>query len=699
MARSSSLRGLAVSRWLLLSLVLVAGLAHGQQEWTGTTPSGAHYRIAVPAGWQAGGPLVLAQHGFDFDADPSDPGLGALRDVALAEGYAIAASSFSQRGWAVFRAIDDNRELVAAFSARAGAPGEVIPFGGSLGGLIALKIAEAEGFPPIRGVYALCPAAAGSRLWDHAIDLRLAYDVVCANAGDLPDGAEPLSWAYDLADIPDNVDDLLDQAELLPTLVPLNQCTGINLPPSLRSADKRRRLAQLMQVAGTTDEDFFLTNMAYATYAMSELVRAPDKLGGRNPFTTAGVSYPDPAVNAGIARITGDPIAARQLRWYSDFRGDTAAKIVSLHTSRDQLVIPANQDVLRTRVPATRLASVIVNESAPSHCGFTEAEGRAGWEALRAWLADAAAQPVATGLQARCESLRATGVEGPCRFDADAVVPTLDSRIAPRPAATAPAVDARWSGQWYDPARSGEGVHLEILPGDRALATFFTYPPSGSGEKQAWLAGTGRVVGNGIAFDHIVRPRMLRTADGGEAFAHVPWGTLWFEFGDCTTGRMRWEGPQGWGNGEAGLGRLTALEGLGCGPAGVVPAQASGSWYDPAFFGSGFVFERLDAARTAVLWFTPGTAGEGQAWMSGLVTGDTATGVTGQVLQRTEGTHFGAAFNAADVRRMPAMQVSLRAGCGAVGSARYVTDPVLPGSGIDLDLQRITRPFGIPDCP
>lgn len=688
-----------MSRCLLCLFVCMSALAHAQQEWTGTTPSGAHYRIAVPVGWQAGGPLVLSQHGFDFDADPSDPGLGSLRDVALAEGYAIAASSFSQRGWAVFRAIEDNRELVAAFTARAGAPGEVIPFGGSLGGLIALKIAEAEGFPPIRGVYALCPAAAGSRLWDHAIDLRLAYDVVCADAGDLPEGSAPLSWAYDLDDIPDNVDDLLDQAELLPTLVPLNQCTGISLPPSLRSADKRRRLAQLMQVAGTTDEDFFLTNMAYATYAMSELVRAPDKLGGRNPFTTAGVTYPDPLIDAAIERVVADPIAARQLRWYSDFRGDTTAKIVSLHTSRDELVIPANQDVLRTRVPPARLASVIVAEAAPSHCGFTDAEGLAGWEALRAWLADASAQPVATSLQARCEALLATGEDGPCRFDADAVVPTLDSRIAPRPPSTAPALDGRWSGQWYDPARSGEGLLLEILPNQRALATFFTYAPEGSGEKQAWLTGTGRIVGNGIAFDRVAQPRMLRGANGGEQFAHVPWGTLWLDFDDCASGKMRWEGPEGWGSGDVSLRRLSALDGLGCDAQGVAPAQASGSWYDPAVYGSGFVLERLDAARTAVLWFTPGDAGRGQAWMSGIVAGDLAAGVADQVLYRTEGTHFGSAFDAGDVRRVPAMQLDLRAGCGVTGSADYTTEPALPGSGIALELRRITRPLGIPDCP
>lgn len=679
--------------------LLAAPLAHAQQEYTGTTPSGARYRIAVPAGWQAGGPLVLYLHGFDFDARPSTPGLGPLREIALAEGYAIAASSYSQRGWAVFRAIEDNRELVETFRTRVGAPGTLIPFGGSLGGLLALKIAEADGFPPVPGVLALCPAAAGSRLWDHAIDLRLAYEVVCAGAGDLPDGSAPLDWAYDLADIPDRVVDLADQIELLPTLLPLNQCTGISLPPSLRSEDKRRRLAWLMQVAGTTDEDFFLTNMAYATYALSELVRAADKLGGRNPFTTAGVAYADPRIDAGIRRIGGDAIAARQMRWHSDFRGEIgAARIVSLHTSRDELVTPANQGELRARVPPAQLASVMVAESAPSHCGFSDAEGRAGWEALREWIADADRQPDAVSLQARCEAMQVDGEAGPCRFDGTLPVPRMDERVPPRPPGAAPAVDGHWTGQWYDPSRSGEGVLLEVLPGQRALATFFTYPPAGVPGKQAWLSALGRVVDSGVVLDRVVRPRMVRDADGSERFEQTAWGSLWLEFADCSTGRLRWEGPPGWGEGESPLTRLTALEGLGCGAAGAVPVQASGSWYAPQVYGSGFALERLDGVRTAISWFTPGTPEGGQAWMGGILEGDLAAGIDAQWLYRTEGTRFGQAFNAADVRRIPAMQLDLRAGCGTTGMAAYVSEPALPGSGIVLELQRITRPLGVPDC-
>ena len=131
--------------------------------------------------------------------------------------------------------------------------------------------------------------------------------------------------------------------------------------------------------------------MGYATYALSDLVRAPDKLNGLNPFSTIGVDYGDATLNAEIARISPEPFGQLYFRWSSDFRGrvSPSTKVISIQTSRDQLVIPANQDVLRHTLPASQLTSALVNESSPTHCGFTLAEGVAGWEALRAWVAGA----------------------------------------------------------------------------------------------------------------------------------------------------------------------------------------------------------------------------------------------------------------------------------------------------------------------
>lgn len=425
--------------WSLCVVLMLAcaGEAQATQEYTGVAPSGAWYHIVVPDGWHAGDALVLYQHGLDFSDADDAPGLGPLKSVMLDEGYAVAASSFRQRGWALFTAIDDNRELLSLFEQFAGTPGEIVPFGGSLGGLIALKLAEASGFPPVRGSYALCPAAAGARIWDTAIDARLAYDVVCHDAGELPTGSQPLPWALDLDDIPDNLDDFSDQVLAAQALIPLSQCTGISLPPYLRNGAMQRRLAQLMDFLHIDDEDFLLTNYAYAIYVMSDLVRAPDKLDGRNPFTTVGVDYgSDPAIDAGIARIAADPDAAAQLHEVSDFGGQIGdAKILSMHTSRDELVIPGNQDFVRSVVPATQLTSAIVDEDSPTHCGFTDAEGLAGWEALRAWK-DGAPKPSVADLQVACETLAASGeIDGPCRFDADADIVPFDDIVRPRPAA------------------------------------------------------------------------------------------------------------------------------------------------------------------------------------------------------------------------------------------------------------------------
>jgi len=421
--------------WLLL--LLLAGAASARED-TGQFESGAWYRIEAPDGWRAGDALVLYQHGLDFTPPEGPPGLGPLRELMLAEGYAVAATGFRRRGWALFDAVEDNLDLLGRFSQTFGAPGQLLVFGGSMGGLIALRLAEAEAMPPVAGAYALCPAAAGSRLWDAAIDLRLAFDVVCADTGaqDLPLGSEPLEWALDLDQIPVDLGDLSDKVRVLGTLLALNRCTGVNLPPTLRSGSMQRRLDALMRFARIDDEDFLVMQVAYAIYVLSALVRAPDALAGRNPFTTFGVDYGDePAVQAGIARIVADADAAARLRESSDFHGAVGAtKIVSLHTSRDELVVAANQEFVR-RAPEAQVASVIVDEDEPTHCGFSEAEGVAGWESLRGWLLGQA-KPDADSLQQSCGQLVASGqVDGPCRFDPAPRLMPFDSIVRPRDAA------------------------------------------------------------------------------------------------------------------------------------------------------------------------------------------------------------------------------------------------------------------------
>ncbi|MEP6484718.1 MAG: hypothetical protein ABJB01_09720 [Rudaea sp.] len=671
--------------------------ARAETDYSGTTPSGAYYRIAVPDGWKTGDVLVLYQHGLSFDDPGPNPDLGPLKDLQLQEGYAIAASSYRQRSWALFTAADDNAELLTTFKQLVGTPSAIIPFGASLGGLVSLKLAEDSRFAPVPGVYSACPPAAGSRAWDQAIDLRLAYDVVCKNAGELPTGDQPYPWAYDLDDIPNDLSDLEDKAQLLQTLLPVNQCTGIDLPAQIRNGAMKRRLAELMNLGHITDEDFFVTNLGYATYALSDLVRAPDKLNTSNPFSTIGVDYNDDVINAGIARIQADPFASLYFKWSSDFRGrvDPRTKIISIHTSQDQLVIPANQDVLRRALPSSQLTSAIVTESSPTHCGFSLAEGVAGWEALRAWVAGTP-QPRVADLQAGCNAAIGAGAEGPCRYDPNATVPTFDSQVRPRQPITAAPVDARYSGQWYDPQRSGEGIGLEILPGNKAVVYFFTYPPAGATNAQTWMVGVGDVIDNGIEFADVQLPSLDAS---GHIQAHH-WGRIGLTFNDCNSGAMRWDGPENWGSLAVPLVRLASPEGLGCGVQGGSPPRAkaaTGSWDDPTYSGRGFLFEQLSSQSIATLWFGFDANGA-QSWVGGILNANADGSFSGPVA-RTFGTHFGPDFDRAAVHRVINGTLTTSPFSCTTTTSQFQAQPgetaVIPPS---LALRRITTPLGMPAC-
>lgn len=377
------------------------------------------------------------------------------------------------------------------------------------------------------------------------------------------------------------------------------------------------------------------------------------------------------------------------------------AKIVSLQTSRDELVIPANQTVLRERVPATQLTSAIVAEDEPSHCGFADGEGLAGWEALRAWMAGAAPQPDAVSLQVACETLAANGIGDTCRFDADAQdVPAFDSLVPPRPPSAAAPIDAHYSGEWYDPARSGEGIVLEILDDERAAVYFFTYPPTGMPGEQAWLYGVGTITADGIAFDDLRRPQRVVDESGATVTQQTRWGRLWLSFDDCLNGHMRWEGPDDWGRMEVPLKRLTTLEGLGCTAEPAGAAADSGIWYDPAFAAnSGFVVEQTAPGRDVMFWFDPGSVDGGQRWMIGITDG-TVTADAPLTLLRGVGPRFGADFDPAAFTTEPGMVLSdLQLGCDDSGLAelRFVEGDAVQDP-VQLDLRRLTRPAGVAGC-
>ncbi|MDH3521052.1 MAG: hypothetical protein OEM49_11405 [Myxococcales bacterium] len=406
---------------LFACLSILPGMARSVTELTGFS-GGAFFRIVVPdetdpVPWN--GNLVLWNHGFSLSPIGPVSDLGPLAALQLSQGYAVAASSYKQTGWAVFQTNNDLRAMVDVFRANFGEPAEIIVTGASLGGIVTVAAVEKGDLGNVTGAMTLCGAVGGSRNWDGGTDVRLTYDALCADVPGafLPGGAEGLPADFDLIQ--------------LRLVLAVNACFGVPFGTS----DPQQALVRFGRYLNSTQlpPSFVLTDMGFATSGLQNLVHGRGKLNGKVGVTNVGVTYRDPGIDATIERVTPNPGAANRLaRNYTPSGAVGDVKIVSLHTDKDGLVIVENESEFASVVPASNLTTAIAIESGPSHCGFTQGEVVASWESLRGWVGGGS-QPSAASIQGTCLFLEANGlVQGPCRVDPGFVIPDMDGRIPPR---------------------------------------------------------------------------------------------------------------------------------------------------------------------------------------------------------------------------------------------------------------------------
>ncbi len=134
-------------------------------------------------------------------------------------------------------------------------------------------------------------------------------------------------------------------------------------------------------------------------------------------------------------------------------------------------------------------------------------------------------------------------------------------------------IDATFTGSWYDPDQSGQGLFVEILPDHRATAYWFTFDPAGA--QQAWIAGTGTYAGNAITFESVTMPsggRWIPNFDASRILDN-PWGTMTLTFDGFGSGKVEFSSILGYGTGSMKLSRLTR-------PAGIstTTVTAKGQW-------------------------------------------------------------------------------------------------------------------------
>lgn len=417
--------------------------------WHGQTRSGAYYTIVIPENWDASDGLVFWNHGFQsfltgFETaelldllDPSwkgyytgavqaEPGLGPYGESILSQGFAMAASSYSQTGWAVFDSHISNGEMYNEFLSIAlnldqTAPEEFYIIGGSLGGIVTIRDLESELVPDPDGALILCGAVAGSINWVEAFDLRTIYESVC----DAVPGAQlPKPW-YERPELLFGELDYLDS---------LDKCIGISTRLLINENDplevfawelsnlsKADRLKKILETSSTENPYFLALNLWYAVFQIPRLINDETQLNGAIPFSNIGIDYNDEAVNDAAVRTFALPSARDALLAnYSPIGNVGDTKIVSIHTSHDGLVRAENQKSLQSLVPENQLTVAIVDDSkSPSHCGFTIDEGLAAWNGLTEWV-NGAIQPTVSDLRLAC--LETALDEGNCNYAPDLVI-------------------------------------------------------------------------------------------------------------------------------------------------------------------------------------------------------------------------------------------------------------------------------------
>lgn len=379
--------------------VLLLGLSGsafaGVTTQTGTLPDGATYLIEVPSPWN--GTLLLYSHGYvaPGSANPAqDAGDSGTHDFLLANGFALAGSSYAHTGWAIQEALPDQIAVLNTFDAHFGRPKRTIAWGHSLGGIITAGLVQSfherfDGALPMCGVL-----SGGVGTWNQALDSAFAFQTLLASGTPLQivNITDP-GANFVLSRI------ILTAAQASPqgrARIALGAALG-NTPgwfdPTLpEPAEDDFASQEANQFLWSYEVDF-----AFAFALRAEL----EFRAGGNPSWNTGVDYRkqlERSVDreevralykqAGLrleadldalndaARITANRASVEYLEQNIIFNGDIDLPVLTMHTTGDGLVVNQNEnaykDVVRDARDGSLLRQTFVHRA--GHCAFTPAE-------------------------------------------------------------------------------------------------------------------------------------------------------------------------------------------------------------------------------------------------------------------------------------------------------------------------------------
>ncbi len=356
--------------------ITLPGVTASVQRVDGEIGPGALYALFTPSNWN--GDLAIYAHGF-VDAAlpvalPTNDNIEALRDALLQRGYAVAYSSYSENGFAFKDGLQRTKQLRGIFRSKFAKPDRTYIMGHSLGGFIAMALAER--YPNhYDGALPMCGVLGGSRAEvDYLINVRALFDFFYP--GVLPGSA---------LSVPPGVD--INTQVIGPIIAATTaDPTGAG---AMASIDQ----TPLAFSSGPELVQSIITAIVFQFRGLDDLI---GRTHGHSPLNNLNTVYtssvvPAPimaAVNAGVERFGSTPDAVNYLERYYEPSGDLEIPMLTLHDVLDPLVPFFHEGLYHQVVAAGGNSHNLVQRpfARYGHCSFTVDEMAQAFEELVAWV-------------------------------------------------------------------------------------------------------------------------------------------------------------------------------------------------------------------------------------------------------------------------------------------------------------------------
>jgi pimeloyl-ACP methyl ester carboxylesterase len=394
----------AVVAVLVLSIAASSRAQSNVITKTDSLSDGATYLIQVPYNWN--GTLFLYSHGYVVPGsanpatDVGDPATGAF---LLANGFALAGSSYATTGWAIHEALNDQIAVLDVFDKLFGHPVATIAWGHSLGGIITAGLIQRN---PKRFTAAqpMCGVLSGGvATWNTALDAEFAFKTLLAPTTNLQ--------VVDILNPDANLtlaEEVLAAAQATPQGrarialgAALSDTPGWFTPTSPEPSPTDFASQEANQFLWDQQIDFPFVfafraelearaggNVSWNTGVdyRKQLEKSVDREEVWALYQTAGLSLEaDLDTLNHAARVQANPQAVDYLKQNIIFNGQIDIPVLTLHTKGDGLVVVENetayQDVVDRVDDNSRLLRQTFVDRA-GHCAFTPAETIAAVETL-----------------------------------------------------------------------------------------------------------------------------------------------------------------------------------------------------------------------------------------------------------------------------------------------------------------------------